>query len=312
MMEVLEYGRERLAAGPAIEESDEIVVVEGRADVLTLLKHGFKNVIAMNGTSAPQTIKELSRKKTVTVFVDGDRGGDLIVRELLSTSEIDFVCKAPDGKEVEELTKKEIHKCLRARITAEQAKMDLGIDDNGQLKDQDETLKPQPFRQQKPVQSSVLRKVERDMIPANGSRTSTQFVSKSSAPPILAAQQNKSFPLAKDAGSKDASSKDARDKKIGLSMEEKKIFKETMEDLFGTRGACIFDSKLNVLGKVPLSELATTIKSLNGGVYALALDGAVDVDLVRLAEKINVNHLIGSSSKMKEPSRVNIWTEDKL
>ncbi len=316
MMEVSEYGRERLAAGPAIEDSDEIVVVEGRADVLTLLKHGFKNVIAMNGTSAPQTIKELSRKKTVTVFVDGDRGGDLIVRELLSTSEVDFVCKAPDGKEVEELTKKEIHKCLRSRITAEQAKMDLGIDDNGQLKDQDETLKPQPFRQQKTAQQSLPpRKVERTEVAAtNGNRIPTGYVPKSTAPPVPATQPTRGLPLVKDASSKDNKDgiKDTRDKKGGLSLDEKKAFKETMEDLFGTRGACIFDAKLNVLGKVPLSELATTIKSLNGGVYALALDGAVDVDLVRLAEKINITHLIGSSSKMKEPSKVNIWTEDKL
>src|SRR3989344_6068318 len=125
MMEVLEYGRERLAAGPAIDESDEIIILEGRADVLNLLKHGFKNVIAMNGTALPQTIKDLTRKKTTTVFVDGDRGGDLIIRGLLSAAEIDFVCKAPDGKEVEEITKKEIHKALRGRITAEQAKLEI-------------------------------------------------------------------------------------------------------------------------------------------------------------------------------------------
>ncbi|HLC70777.1 MAG TPA: DNA primase DnaG, partial [Candidatus Nanoarchaeia archaeon] len=80
MMEVAEYGKERLAAGPEIDSSEEIIVVEGRADVLSLLKNGFKNAIALNGTSVPQTIKDLSRKKTVTIFVDGDRGGDLIIR----------------------------------------------------------------------------------------------------------------------------------------------------------------------------------------------------------------------------------------
>jgi len=84
MMEIKEYGKDRLAAGPAIDESDEVIVVEGRADVLNLLKHGFKNVIAMNGTNVPQTIIDLSRKKEITVFVDGDKGGELIIRELLS------------------------------------------------------------------------------------------------------------------------------------------------------------------------------------------------------------------------------------
>src|SRR3989344_805658 len=135
MMEVSEYGPEKLAAGPAIDESEEIVIVEGRADVLNLLKHGFKNAIAMNGTSIPETIKELARQKTTLVFVDGDRGGNLIIRELLAVTDIDFVCKAPDGKEVEELTKKEIHKALRGKITSEQAKLDLGIDETGALKE---------------------------------------------------------------------------------------------------------------------------------------------------------------------------------
>ena len=124
VMEIQEYGKERLPAGPTIDESDDIIVVEGRADVLNLLKHGFKNCIAMNGTSVPETIIELSRKKTMTVFVDGDRGGDLIIKELLGVAEIDFVTKAPDGKEVEEITKKEIHKALRGQIAAEQIKME--------------------------------------------------------------------------------------------------------------------------------------------------------------------------------------------
>jgi len=123
VMDVIEYGKERLAAGPDIDTSEEIIIVEGRADVVTLLKNGIKNAIAINGTSVPETIKELSRKKDVIVFLDGDRGGDLILRELMSTCEIDFVARAPDGKEVEELAKKEIHKALRSKIAAGQLKL---------------------------------------------------------------------------------------------------------------------------------------------------------------------------------------------
>ncbi len=125
IMEIQEYGRDRLPAGPAINDSEEIIVVEGRADVLNLLKHGFKNAIAVNGTSVPETLKELCKHKETTIFVDGDRGGDLIVRELLSVTDIDYVTKAPDGKEVEELTKKEIHKALRSRVSAEQVKLEM-------------------------------------------------------------------------------------------------------------------------------------------------------------------------------------------
>lgn len=273
MMEVASYGREKLSAGPVIDDSDEIIVVEGRADVLNLLKHGFKNVISLNGTSVPQTIKELSRKKTTTVFVDGDRGGDLIIREMLSTAEVDFVCKAPDGKEVEEITKKEIHKALRGKITAEQAKLELGIDESGALKEEP----------QKSVRPTYSKPVQR---PLPSRRPEQKFQPRPQPKPVF------------------------KEKK--LSADEKKIFKETLEDLFGTRGACIFDQKLNVLGKVPLSELPSTIKSLNGGVYALALDGTIDIDLVRTAEKLGVTHLIGTGSKVKETSRINIVTDDQL
>tara|TARA_Y100000310_G_scaffold89923_1_gene87121 strand:+ start:74572 stop:75819 length:1248 start_codon:yes stop_codon:yes gene_type:complete len=264
MMEVIEYGREKLAAGPALEESDDIIIVEGRADVLVLLKHGFKNAIAMNGTSCPQTIKDLTRKKTTTVFVDGDRGGDLIIRELLSVADVDFVCKAPDGKEVEELTKKEIHKSLRGKITAEQSKLDLGVDSDGALKDD---------VKEKPRFNKNQRRPQRQ-----------NFTSRP--------QQAR--------------------KKEPLSNEQKKVLKQTMEDLFGTRGACIFDVKMNILGKVPLSELGTTIKSLRGGVYALALDGVVDAELLQNAEKLNISFVVGTSSKVKESARVTVLTEDKL
>ena len=131
-MEVVEYGRDRLPAGPGIEENEEVIVVEGRADVLSLLRNGFKNVIAMNGTNCPQTIIDLSHKKELIVFVDGDRGGNLILKEVLNVADIDFVTRAPDGKEVEELTKKEIHKALRSKITSEQAKLELSQNDTSQ------------------------------------------------------------------------------------------------------------------------------------------------------------------------------------
>ena len=56
MEEVMHYGRERLPAGPNIGDSDAIIVVEGRSDVLNLLKYGIKNAIAVEGTNVPQTI----------------------------------------------------------------------------------------------------------------------------------------------------------------------------------------------------------------------------------------------------------------
>ena len=118
--EVLYYGKDRLPAGPNVPESDSIIIVEGRSDVLNLLKSGIKNAIAVEGTNVPKTISELSRERIVTAFVDGDRGGELILRELFQVAEVDFVTRAPRGQEVEELTQKQIMKCLRNKIPGEQ------------------------------------------------------------------------------------------------------------------------------------------------------------------------------------------------
>ena len=111
-----------LPAGPNLDTYDSIIIVEGRADVLVLLRNGIKNVIAIEGTSVPKPIVDISKQKTATAFLDGDRGGDLILKELLSVAEIDFVARAPRGKEVEELGKKEIFQCLRAKEPTEQTK----------------------------------------------------------------------------------------------------------------------------------------------------------------------------------------------
>ncbi|MCL4398819.1 MAG: DNA primase DnaG [Candidatus Parvarchaeota archaeon] len=114
--EFVEYGSEKLPAGPDLEDSEEIIVVEGRADVMNMLKHGFSNVIGMNGTNIPKTVIELSRKKIVTLFVDGDRGGDMIISSFIQQGHVDFIAKAPSGTEVEELSKKEINQALRAKV----------------------------------------------------------------------------------------------------------------------------------------------------------------------------------------------------
>ncbi len=144
--EVVHYGKERLPAGPNIDDSDAIIVLEGRSDVLNLLKYGIKNVIAVEGTNVPQTIVELSKEKVVTAFVDGDRGGELILRELLQIAEIDFIARAPAGQEVEELTQKQIVKCLRNKVPADQFAEMLNIQ-TGQQKNGEKTGRRDDDRQ---------------------------------------------------------------------------------------------------------------------------------------------------------------------
>jgi DNA primase len=119
---VVEYGPEKLPAGPELESSDEIIIVEGRADVINLLRYGYKNTVAVEGVKIPRSIAGLTRrKKRVIAFLDGDRGGDLILQELLQNCKIDAVARAPYGKEVEQLTAKEVHEALEHAVPPEEA-----------------------------------------------------------------------------------------------------------------------------------------------------------------------------------------------
>ena len=118
--EITNYGQDHCPAGPNIDQSDAIIVVEGRRDVLNLLRYGIKNVIACGGTNIPSTVKELTKERITTAFVDGDRGGELILKELLQSADVDFVARAPPTREVEEIPQKLVMKALKNKIPAEQ------------------------------------------------------------------------------------------------------------------------------------------------------------------------------------------------
>ena len=270
VMGVVEVTNDRLPAGPDVENSDEIIIVEGRADVVNLLKYGIKNAVAMNGTSVPQGIIDLCKEKSAIILSDGDRGGDLIIRELLAVAEIDFVTKAPDGKEVEELQMKEIHKALRSKITAAQAKEEIS----------GKTITPRPrmgqeYREERRPSEDYGRREERR--------------------PMREERRERPIRVPR------------------LSAEEKETFKTMLSEQSGTKGASILDSELNILGKIPVAELVSTIKSLSSGIYAIVLDGPIDRDIAEAAERSRVKFLIATEAKVRPVNaRVTILTEKDL
>lgn len=119
---VEKYGKDKLTAGPDISPSKEIVIVEGRADVLNLLRCGILNVIALEGAKIPETIIRLCKEKEATAFLDGDRGGDLILKELMQVTTTKYITRAPTGMEVEELGCKEVLAALDHRVPMDQMK----------------------------------------------------------------------------------------------------------------------------------------------------------------------------------------------
>lgn len=110
---VVSYGVENLPAGPGVYTSELVYVVEGRADVILFLRAGVENVVAVEGTSIPQSVIDLGRKKRLIAILDGDRGGDLIEKELEQVARVEKVLRAPHGKEVEDLTPVEVLQIIR-------------------------------------------------------------------------------------------------------------------------------------------------------------------------------------------------------
>ncbi|PSQ41461.1 hypothetical protein BRD14_06430, partial [Halobacteriales archaeon SW_5_68_122] len=105
-----------LPAGPNVADSDAVVVVEGRADVLTLLRYGIKNAVAVEGTDVPTPVADLTESRTVTAFLDGDRGGELILKELEQVGDVDYVAFASEGRSVEDLARREGMAALREKV----------------------------------------------------------------------------------------------------------------------------------------------------------------------------------------------------
>jgi DNA primase len=244
----------------------------------------------MNGTSIPETIVELCKKKVVTVFVDGDRGGNLIIKELSSLADIDYVAKAPDGKEVEEITKKEIHKAIRSRISGEQAKLEFSKDPESRSAPE---RKPQFFKPAAPQQPR----------PPTFNRNDARSDNRNE---IRNDNRN-------DTRNDNRTDTRADNRTVQLPLDSKQKFKDMLENLIGTRGAQVLDQKLSTLGKVPISELSSTIKSLNNTAYAVIFDGVIDRDLAKAAESANVKFLVGMDSKIRPgETRVQVLTVKEL
>jgi DNA primase len=265
-VDVIEYGPDKLPAGPEVERGD-IVVVEGRADVILLMKVGIRNVIALNGTKVPETVIKLTKDREVTAFLDGDRAGDLILKELSQVAEIDYVARAPFGKEVEELTPKEIMRALRERV---------------------------PVNLAKPIERQQFARPEREE-PQFRERSYTERAygprDRQFGPPEMPVR---AAPQAE---------------KPNLPTP---VF-DAAKDLRGTLEAVVFDEEGKELSKMPVSELAEKIPTLDKAQVVL-FDGVVTQRLLDTAASKGIKFVIGDrvSDGAKKPTNVNVMTLNDL
>lgn len=273
--EITNYGQDHCPAGPNIEKSDAVILVEGRRDVLNLLKYGIKNVIAVGGTNIPKTVTALTKEKVSTAFVDGDRGGELILKELLQTADIDFVARAPQTREVEEIPQKLIMKALKNKIPAEQyAEMyDIKID----KKKKEEKLEKQQAPQKK-AKSETSQKKE------------------------------KQEPQKKEK----EEDKDDKEKQKIISEKQKK-YSKILDDISGSLKAVLFDKNNKEIKKIPVRELTDTLKKSNN-ISTVVFDGIITQRLLDIANNKNIKEIVGIKlgNVVKMPNSVKVLTKKEL
>ena len=286
--EIVSYGPERLPAGPNVQDSDSVIVVEGRQDVLNLLRCGIKNAVAVEGTNVPKSVQDLSKEKVVTVFLDGDRGGDLILKELLQVAEVDFVARAPRGREVEEMTQKQIMKALRNKIPAEQYVEMYGL---GAMY--------KPSEKEVPVGPSTGPSTEREPMPPREKvdrpePTEHEPVRASPPPmaPVRAPEPRPSRPVAP-------------------GMEK---YKDLLLQIGGTSKAKIIGADDSVAAEVPVRELVETLKGNGRGAKAVVFDGIITQRILDIASEIGIKAVIGTKmgTVTKQPAGIDVLTRDDL
>ncbi len=265
------FGKAQLACGVGVYDSDWIILVEGRADVINLLRAGYDNAIAIEGAKIDETILKLTQGKRIIAFIDGDRAGDLILKELQGLVKIDKVYRAPTGREVEECTPLEISEIL---------------------KDVQEYIKN--INIYKPNTDSQIQTRNSLQQPQNQSQVNTDKddVNKQQSKGLIDSNNNI----------------DSNYPSIGKnlsSMEEDEEIISTIKQIFPqineTLEAIIFDKSLKSMIKVPVSDIVKKISDAHGG-KLLILDGIITQRLVEAANKAGIQYIIGHrTSSLKKP-----------
>lgn len=330
--EIVHYGKERLPAGPNVADSDAIIVVEGRSDVLNLLKSGIKNAIAVEGTNVPKTVMDLSKERVITAFVDGDRGGELILRELFQVAEVDFVARAPRGMEVEELTQKQIMKCLRNKIPGEQFMEMYGMSgDNGktapeareerapkeQPKEKEQREEPQPEQkvQDRPQERPQERQQERPHREPRERKGREQREPKEVREPAKELPPTEpAVELPEKAVEAMPEPEPAFEAPTKNLSEAQTHFKAMINELSTTSKAHILDSAGELMKEVPVRELVNTLKTNVKGVSAVVFDGIITQRILDIAADNKIATIVGTKmgNITKQPTSVEVWTKDDL
>lgn len=315
------YGEDKLPSGPDIAKSEDIILVEGRADVVNLLRNDITNCIAVGGASGhvPKSIIELCKQKNVTVFLDGDRGGSMILNGLLAmNAEIDFVCRAPDGKEVEELTRKEIIKSLRFKVPIEQAiaanrsKMEESgyqNDRSGSSKNmrypsyhtnrheehgwdkprhQDNSYKDESISSPSQI-SERLRSHPSSERQSQSQQHSIDSIPSADIPFIESVGTDSSAEI-KSVDFGESTISDTKQK--GNTREVEQRYLQALDELKNTLRGRLYSESGEMISEIPIRELIHTIEN-SKGVAAIVFDGIITQRLIDVSNKSGIRSIYG-------------------
>ncbi|MEM3781394.1 MAG: DNA primase DnaG [Candidatus Micrarchaeaceae archaeon] len=317
--EISSYGPEHLPAGPDVAKSDEVIIVEGRADVLNLLKNSVSNVVAVGGATAniPKSIIGLASEKEVTVFVDGDRGGDMIVRALANAMDIDYVTKAPEGKEVEELTQKEIIKALRSKVPLSQYLANAKAKENARHAENygyaaQSLQRQQEHAPQQDTQADKLLDQQKGEDAPSGAKSGAKKQGVIGFEEISAEEEGlQSVDIPKLDGVAAQREPERREKPVLESVLLAQL-SSGLAELAGTLRSRLYASDGSVIKEAPIRELLNELQGAQG-VYGVVLDGVVTQRLVELALQKGVKAIYGirSNPMPKLPSDMIIYTKEQ-
>ncbi|ALU11602.1 DNA primase [Ignicoccus islandicus DSM 13165] len=293
--DIIEYGPEKLPAGPDVDKSDTVIIVEGRADVLNLLRYGYTNAIALGGatTKIPETIKRLAKDKVAIAFVDGDRGGTMILKELLREADIDYVARAPPGKEVEDLTGREIARALANLMKASEVKAELEkmeqlqqsemkelkevLEKVSEIKKEEESKSTKPEEKEKvTTQTQIVQEVKE--VPQTQSAIEVQVQQPQVEKEKLVEEKESKVTVPTEKGLSETQIQLPAEKEEKEVVEYKMVIPEEvfnkLNELTGRLEAIIYDSNWNVVKKVPTRDLVENLKEVDD-VRAVVMDGVV-------------------------------------
>ena len=295
--DVTEYAG--LPAGPNVETSDAVVVVEGRADVLTLLGYGVKNAVAVEGTDVPDEVAALTHERNATAFLDGDRGGDLIRRELAQVADLDFVARAPDGRSVEDLSREEVHTALREK-TAAAAASDLAGNATPSSGGAGETTEPadEPTETgDEPTDATPATDGSATPAPATDADAPTQ-----SAPVDSPAQTAGTAPASPSATTAGESADEAATRPLA----------DHVEDVIGSGRAVLLDANLVVTEESAADDAFDALRDANPAPATAVVDGTVTQRLLDVAAQRGVGTLVGADAGefVKRPASVRVRTAE--